>query len=209
MDGILFSNGSRVVARRSGACLPTVPRSTGSHRLGATRCPIGAGSSRILFFAGVDGMPAGPVVSAPIQRLFISMDASVVEWLQPGLGERIAQEREDHENFTPPAPSGARRLRRLDLCRRLPQETGAAPTAPTATGSYRARADRFHHGDAQLDKPGGGSVLAWRTTDATEISIDGIGTVNAYGTQNVSPPNRPRTISSPGVPVVPRTRLRA
>lgn len=34
---------------------------------------------------------------------------------------------------------------------------------------------------------GGGAVLAWRTTDATEISIDGIGTVNAYGTQNVTP----------------------
>ena len=30
-------------------------------------------------------------------------------------------------------------------------------------------------------------MLAWRTTDATEISIDGIGTVNAYGTQNVAP----------------------
>jgi peptidoglycan-associated lipoprotein len=35
--------------------------------------------------------------------------------------------------------------------------------------------------------PGGSAVLAWRTTDATEISIDGMGTVNAYGTQNVSP----------------------
>ncbi len=34
---------------------------------------------------------------------------------------------------------------------------------------------------------GGGAVLAWRTTDATDISIDGIGTVSAYGTQNVSP----------------------
>jgi peptidoglycan-associated lipoprotein len=34
---------------------------------------------------------------------------------------------------------------------------------------------------------GGGAVLAWRTTDATEVSIDGIGTVNAYGTQNVTP----------------------
>jgi peptidoglycan-associated lipoprotein len=33
---------------------------------------------------------------------------------------------------------------------------------------------------------GGSAVLAWKTTDATEISIDGIGTVNAYGTQNVS-----------------------
>ncbi len=35
--------------------------------------------------------------------------------------------------------------------------------------------------------PGGSAVLAWRTTDATEISIDGMGTVNAYGTQNVAP----------------------
>jgi peptidoglycan-associated lipoprotein len=34
--------------------------------------------------------------------------------------------------------------------------------------------------------PGGSAVLAWKTTDATEISIDGIGKVNAYGTQNVS-----------------------
>jgi peptidoglycan-associated lipoprotein len=34
---------------------------------------------------------------------------------------------------------------------------------------------------------GGSAVLAWRTTDATEISIDGMGTVNAYGTQNVNP----------------------
>jgi len=30
-------------------------------------------------------------------------------------------------------------------------------------------------------------VLAWKTSDATDISIDGIGTVNAYGTQNVQP----------------------
>ena len=34
---------------------------------------------------------------------------------------------------------------------------------------------------------GGSAVLAWKTTDATEVSIEGIGTVNAYGTQNVSP----------------------
>jgi peptidoglycan-associated lipoprotein len=30
-------------------------------------------------------------------------------------------------------------------------------------------------------------VLAWRTTNATEISIDGIGTVSAEGTQTVNP----------------------
>ena len=30
-------------------------------------------------------------------------------------------------------------------------------------------------------------MLAWRTTDATDVSIDGLGNVNAYGTQNVTP----------------------
>ncbi|HEY4045367.1 MAG TPA: peptidoglycan-associated lipoprotein Pal [Acidobacteriaceae bacterium] len=34
---------------------------------------------------------------------------------------------------------------------------------------------------------GGSAVLSWKTTDATEVSIDGIGTVNSNGTQNVSP----------------------
>jgi peptidoglycan-associated lipoprotein len=35
--------------------------------------------------------------------------------------------------------------------------------------------------------PGGSAVLAWRTTDATDVSIEGLGPVNAYGTQNVTP----------------------
>ena len=35
--------------------------------------------------------------------------------------------------------------------------------------------------------PGGGAVLAWRTTDATEVSIDGLGNENTYGTLNVLP----------------------
>lgn len=30
-------------------------------------------------------------------------------------------------------------------------------------------------------------MLAWRTTDATNVSIDGMGTVSAYGTKNVTP----------------------
>ncbi len=55
-----------------------------------------------------------------------------------------------------------------------PEATSPAPTAsitvtPSAVNS------------------GGGAVLAWKTTDATEVSIDGIGTVNAYGTQTVTP----------------------
>jgi peptidoglycan-associated lipoprotein len=55
-----------------------------------------------------------------------------------------------------------------------PEATAPAPTASiTVTPSTIS--------------PGGSAVLAWRTTDATEISIDGIGTVEAYGTQNVTP----------------------
>ena len=55
-----------------------------------------------------------------------------------------------------------------------PAATSAAPTASITVTPSSINA-------------GGGAVLAWRTTDATEISIDGIGTVNAYGTQNVTP----------------------
>ena len=54
-----------------------------------------------------------------------------------------------------------------------------AATSPAPTASITVTPDSIN--------PGGGAVLAWKTTDATEISIDGIGTVNAYGTQNVTP----------------------
>ncbi len=54
-----------------------------------------------------------------------------------------------------------------------------AATSPSPTASITVTPDSIN--------PGGSAVLAWKTTDATEISIDGIGTVNAYGTQNVAP----------------------
>lgn len=54
-----------------------------------------------------------------------------------------------------------------------------AATSPAPTATITVTPDTL--------TPGGSAVLAWRTTDATEISIDGIGTVNAYGTQNVQP----------------------
>jgi peptidoglycan-associated lipoprotein len=58
-----------------------------------------------------------------------------------------------------------------------PPPPGETSPAPTATISV-----------TPTSIPAGGSaVLAWRTTDATEISIEGMGTVNAYGTQNVAP----------------------
>jgi peptidoglycan-associated lipoprotein len=52
-------------------------------------------------------------------------------------------------------------------------------TSPQPTATITVTPDTIN--------PGGSAVLAWKTTDATDISIDGIGTVNAYGTQNVSP----------------------
>ena len=55
-----------------------------------------------------------------------------------------------------------------------PEATSPAPTASITVTPTSVSA-------------GGGAVLAWKTTDATEISIDGIGTVNAYGTQTVKP----------------------
>jgi peptidoglycan-associated lipoprotein len=57
-----------------------------------------------------------------------------------------------------------------------PPPTETAP-APTATISVTP---------STID-PGGSAVLAWKTTDATDVSIDGIGNVSPNGTQNVSP----------------------
>jgi peptidoglycan-associated lipoprotein len=54
-----------------------------------------------------------------------------------------------------------------------------AATSPAPTATITVTPDTI--------TPGGGAVLAWKTSDATDISIDGVGTVNAYGTQNVQP----------------------
>jgi peptidoglycan-associated lipoprotein len=67
-----------------------------------------------------------------------------------------------HKKATPPPP---------------PPPPEASSPSPTATISVTP---------SSID-PGGSAVLAWRTTDATEISIEGMGTVNAYGTRNVAP----------------------
>jgi peptidoglycan-associated lipoprotein len=54
-----------------------------------------------------------------------------------------------------------------------------SPTSPAPTASITVTPSTIN--------PGGSAVLAWRTTDATDVSIDGLGNVNAYGTQNVTP----------------------
>ena len=58
-----------------------------------------------------------------------------------------------------------------------PPPPAASSPAPTATITVTP----------STINPGGSAVLAWRTTDATDVSIDGLGTVNPYGTQNVTP----------------------
>jgi peptidoglycan-associated lipoprotein len=58
-----------------------------------------------------------------------------------------------------------------------PPPSAATAPAPTATISV----------SPSSINPGGSAVLAWRTTDATDVSIDGMGTVTPYGTKNVNP----------------------
>jgi peptidoglycan-associated lipoprotein len=55
----------------------------------------------------------------------------------------------------------------------------ATPTTPAPTASLTA--------DPLAIDLGQSIVLNWRTTDATAVNIDGIGKVNANGTQTVSP----------------------
>ncbi len=59
----------------------------------------------------------------------------------------------------------------------LAPATDTTATAPTATISAEP---------AAIDQ-GQSVVLNWRTTNATDVSIDGIGPVNASGTQTVTP----------------------
>jgi peptidoglycan-associated lipoprotein len=57
------------------------------------------------------------------------------------------------------------------------------PTTPTPTAPPTAKLSA----DPLAIDLGQSVVLNWRTTDATAVSIDGIGKVNANGTQTVSP----------------------
>jgi peptidoglycan-associated lipoprotein len=67
-----------------------------------------------------------------------------------------------HKKAAPPPPPAP------------PAETSPEPTASITVSPSTIDA-------------GGSAVLTWKTTDATDVSIDGIGTVSSSGTQNVSP----------------------
>ncbi len=61
-----------------------------------------------------------------------------------------------------------------------PAETAPPPTAaPAPTAQITATPDNITAGDQV--------VLSWRTTDATSVSIDGIGDVPTSGVKNVNP----------------------
>src|SRR5215469_25132 len=60
------------------------------------------------------------------------------------------------------------------------------PPPPPATGNTPAPTATLTATPSAVNA-GGSVVLAWRTTDATDVSIDGIGAVPTSGTRNVNP----------------------
>jgi peptidoglycan-associated lipoprotein len=72
-------------------------------------------------------------------------------------------------------------------CHKNSNPTNPASLGPTAsTGTTPAPTASLTADPLAIDL-GQSVVLNWRTTDATAVSIDGIGKVNANGTQTVSP----------------------
>lgn len=71
-------------------------------------------------------------------------------------------------------------------CHKATAPINSASNAPTA-GSSSAPPTANLTADPLAIDLGQSVVLNWRTTDATSVSIDGIGAVNANGTQTVSP----------------------
>jgi peptidoglycan-associated lipoprotein len=70
-------------------------------------------------------------------------------------------------------------------CHKNKNPVNPASTAPTATPTPAPTANLT--ADPVAIDLGQSVVLNWRTTDATSVSIDGIGPVNVNGTQTVSP----------------------
>ena len=57
----------------------------------------------------------------------------------------------------------------------------APPAAPAPTASLSAQPDNI--------QPGQSTVLSWKTTDAADISIEGLGMVSSSGSRSVTPPS--------------------
>ena len=65
------------------------------------------------------------------------------------------------------------------------QEEGGS--AATSASTAAASAYRLALGESQFDREGKSTTLSWQTTNATDVSIDGIGAVQANGSQQVTP----------------------
>ena len=71
----------------------------------------------------------------------------------------------------------------------LQEESGATAAAPTATAG---RAYGFAHGEPEHHDKGQSTTLTWQTSNATDVSIDGIGAVQPNGSQtSLRPIRRP------------------
>ncbi len=73
-------------------------------------------------------------------------------------------------------------------CHKKTNPVNPASLGPTGSSSTPAPTATFTADPLAIDL-GQSVVLNWRTTDATSVTIDGIGPVNVNGTQTVSPSN--------------------
>jgi peptidoglycan-associated lipoprotein len=71
-------------------------------------------------------------------------------------------------------------------CHKKTNSVNPASLGPTSTSSTPAPTANLTADPLAIDL-GQSVVLNWRTTDATSVSIDGIGPINVNGTQTVSP----------------------
>ena len=67
----------------------------------------------------------------------------------------------------------------LGACAKKAAPPPPPPTAPSPTASISVSPDTIQQGQS--------ATLTWQTTNATDVSIDGIGAVQANGSQQVSP----------------------
>jgi len=75
------------------------------------------------------------------------------------------------------------------------------PPAAAPTASLSANPNTINQGQS--------TTLTWQTTNATDISIDGIGPVDSSGSRQVTPTDSTTYISSPKAPAEPRMPPRA
>jgi peptidoglycan-associated lipoprotein len=120
-------------------------------------------------------------------KLFILQSGPHVRSVLPGNNRKIApkEEREVHYGNRKSLIMAASLAAMLTVagCHKKnpapPPPPAPSATASTPTATITATPDTIN--------PGGSSTLTWQTTNATEVSIEGLGQVATSGTQTVSP----------------------